>query len=82
MIGHNPWGPAARAVETVAGGDEHYWADALMQQVLDRAGQDVERRGRIAYAEQIRAWRAATGMTLRETIRSLTSTRSRCWCAP
>jgi DNA-binding transcriptional regulator YiaG len=65
-IRRNPWGPAARTVETIAGWDEHYGVDALMTNVIHRAREEVDVGGRTGYAEQIRSWRAGTGMTLRE----------------
>jgi DNA-binding transcriptional regulator YiaG len=65
-IRSNPWGPAARTAETVAAWGEHYGVDALMSGVIRHAREDVTRRGRAAYAAQIRDWRAQTGMTLRQ----------------
>jgi DNA-binding transcriptional regulator YiaG len=66
VIRRNPWGPAARAAENVAAWGEHYGIDALMSNVIRHAREDVARRGRAEYAAQIRAWRAQTGMTLRQ----------------
>ncbi len=63
-IRRNPWGPAARTAETVAGWGEHYGVDALMSSVIRLARADLTRRGRAAYAAQIRSWRAQAGMTL------------------
>jgi transcriptional regulator with XRE-family HTH domain len=37
-----------------------------MSKVIRGAREEVVQRGRAAYATQIRAWRAQTGMTLRE----------------
>jgi DNA-binding transcriptional regulator YiaG len=65
-IRRNPWGPAARATETVIAWDEHYGVDALMSQVIRRAREDIALRGRCEYAAQIRSWRNQTGMTLRQ----------------
>jgi DNA-binding transcriptional regulator YiaG len=65
-IRRNPWGPAARAAETVVDWDEHYGVDALISRVIRRAREDVVQRGRTMYAKQIRAWRAQTGLTLRQ----------------
>lgn len=65
-IRRSPWGPAARATETIVAWDEHYGVDALMAEVIRRARQDVALRGRSEYAAQIRAWRRQTGMTLRQ----------------
>jgi DNA-binding transcriptional regulator YiaG len=62
----NPWGPAARTTETVVAWGEHYGVDALMSNVLRHAREEVALRGRSEYAAQIRAWRAQTGMTLRQ----------------
>ncbi len=56
-IRRNPWGPAARTTEIVAGWGEHYGVDALMTGVIAHAREDVARRGRAEYAAQIRAWR-------------------------
>jgi DNA-binding transcriptional regulator YiaG len=63
-IRRNPWGPAARTTETVAGWGEHYGVDALLSSVIRRARADLTQRGRAGYAAQIRSWRAHTGMTL------------------
>ena len=65
-IRHNPWGPAARTVEAIAGWGEHYGVDALMTSVIRRAREDVDVNGRAGYAKELRSWRAQTGMTLRE----------------
>ena len=62
----NPWGPAARTTENVVGWDEHYGVDVLMQRVIRKAREDVERHGRELYAQRIKAWRKKTGMSLRE----------------
>jgi DNA-binding transcriptional regulator YiaG len=76
-IRRNPWGPAARTTEIVVGWDEHYGVDALMSSVIDRARKDVARRGRTEYAERIRSWRTATGMTLRAFARAAGTSASR-----
>ncbi len=65
-IRRNPWGPAARTTENVVSWGEHYGVDALMSEVLRRAREEATLRGRSEYAKQIRAWRVATGMTLRQ----------------
>jgi DNA-binding transcriptional regulator YiaG len=65
-IRQNPWGPAARTTETVVGWGEHYGVDGLLANVIRSARDDLTRRGREAYAAQIRAWRANSGMTLRQ----------------
>jgi DNA-binding transcriptional regulator YiaG len=65
-IRRNPWGPAARAAETIVAWNEHYGVDALISEVIRRAREDVALRGRLEYAAQIRAWRRQTGMTLRQ----------------
>jgi DNA-binding transcriptional regulator YiaG len=65
-IRRNPWGPAARTTETIATWGEHYGLDTLLRNVIDRAREDVTRRGRAEYATQIRSWRIHTGMTLRQ----------------
>lgn len=69
-IRRNPWGPAARTAETVTSWDDHYGVDALMSNVIRRAREDIALRGRTEYAAQIRAWRAQTGMTLRQFARA------------
>jgi DNA-binding transcriptional regulator YiaG len=73
----NPWGPAARTAETVAGWGEHYGVDALMLTLVRRAREDLDRRGRIEYAEMIRSWRLRAGMTLRELARAAGTSASR-----
>jgi DNA-binding transcriptional regulator YiaG len=65
-IRRNPWGPAARTTEIVAGWEEHYGVDVLMSNVIRHAREDVTRKGRAEYAAQIRAWRTQSGMTLRQ----------------
>ena len=76
-IRQNPWGPAARTVENVASWDEHYGADALMRGVIRGAREDVDLAGRTAYAREIRRWREASGMTLRELARVAGTSASR-----
>jgi DNA-binding transcriptional regulator YiaG len=65
-IRRNPWGPTARTVEQIAQWGEHYGVDALMLNVIRRAREEVDLRGRRQYAAQIRAWRLETGMNLRQ----------------
>jgi DNA-binding transcriptional regulator YiaG len=65
-IRHNPWGPAARTAEVVVSWGEHYGVDMLISDVIRLAREDLVLRGRADYAAQIRAWRAQTGMTLRQ----------------
>jgi DNA-binding transcriptional regulator YiaG len=76
-IRRNPWGPAARTTETVVSWGEHYGVDALMSGVILRAREDIARRGRAAYAEQIRGWRTQSGMTLRQFARAAGTSASR-----
>ena len=76
-IRSNPWGPAARTTETVAGWGEHYGVDALMIGVIRRARSCVTLTGRAEYAAQIRAWRTQTGMTLRQFARAAGTSASR-----
>ena len=76
-IRSNPWGPAARTTETVAGWGEHYGVDALMIGVVRRARESVTLTGRAEYAAQIRAWRTQTGMTLRQFARAAGTSASR-----
>lgn len=65
-IRRNPWGPAARTTERVIAWEEHYGVDSLMARVIKQARADLTLRGRREHAAQIRAWRAQTGMTLRQ----------------
>lgn len=76
-IRRNPWGPAARTAETVAAWDEHYGIDTLMIRAIRHAREDVARKGRAEYAAQIRAWRAQSGMTLRQFARAAGTSASR-----
>jgi DNA-binding transcriptional regulator YiaG len=76
-IRRNPWGPAARTAETVAGWDEHYGADALMIGVIRHAREDIALAGRAEYAARIRTWRTQTGMTLRQFARAAGTSASR-----
>jgi DNA-binding transcriptional regulator YiaG len=69
-IRHNPWGPAARTAETVTSWGEHYGVDALISGIIHKAREEVTQRGRADYAAQIRTWRTASGMTLREFARA------------
>ena len=70
-IRRSPWGGLARTVESIAGWHEHYGVEsALMRRVIGTAREEVERRGRLAYAEEIRRWRAETRMTLRQYARA------------
>jgi DNA-binding transcriptional regulator YiaG len=62
----NPWGAAARTTENVTSWGEHYGVDELMKRVLHSAREHVTHEGRERYAAQIRAWRAQTGLSLRE----------------
>ncbi|HYB24401.1 MAG TPA: helix-turn-helix transcriptional regulator [Solirubrobacteraceae bacterium] len=76
-IRRNPWGPAARTAETVVGWGEHYGVDALIAGVIRHAREEVTQRGRVVYAEQIRAWRTQTGMTLRQFAQAAGTSASR-----
>ena len=76
-IRSNPWGPAARTAETVAGWDEHYGVDTLMTGLIRHARENVTLEGRTEYAAQIRTWRAQTGMTLRQFARAAGTSASR-----
>jgi hypothetical protein len=76
-IRRNPWGPAARVAETVASWGEHYGVDALILSIVGHAREDVALRGRAEYAERIRAWRAGTGMSLRDFARAAGTSASR-----
>jgi DNA-binding transcriptional regulator YiaG len=76
-IRQSPWGPAARAAEVVAGWGEHYGIDALISQIIRHARIELTQRGRAEYAAQIRSWRAASGMTLRQLARAAGTSPSR-----
>ena len=76
-IRRNPWGPAARTAEAIAGWGEHYGVDALMSGVIRHARDDVTRQGRAEYAAQIRSWRMQAGMTLRQFARAAGTSASR-----
>ncbi|HTZ64070.1 MAG TPA: helix-turn-helix transcriptional regulator [Solirubrobacteraceae bacterium] len=76
-IRRNPWGAAARTTETVVGWGEHYGVDALLAGVIDHAREQITRCGRAAYAQQIRTWRAGTGMTLRQFAHAAGTSASR-----
>jgi DNA-binding transcriptional regulator YiaG len=76
-IRRDPWGPAARTAESIAGWGEHYGVDALMSSVIRGAREQVVFAGRAEYAAQIRSWRAQTGMTLRQFARSAGTSASR-----
>jgi DNA-binding transcriptional regulator YiaG len=73
----NPWGPAARTAERVVSWNEHYGVDRLLANVIGHAREEVARRGREEYAEQIHNWRAGAGMTLREFARAAGTSASR-----
>jgi DNA-binding transcriptional regulator YiaG len=76
-IRRDPWGRAARTAEQVVSWGEHYGADALIADVIRRARKDVDLDARRHYAEQIRSWRTATGMTLRQFARAAGTSASR-----
>jgi DNA-binding transcriptional regulator YiaG len=76
-IRRNPWGPAARTAETVAGWGEHYGVDALMTSVICHAREELTHQGRAEYAAQIRSWRTQSGMTLRQFARAAGTSASR-----
>ncbi len=65
-IREHPWGPAARTAERVVGWGENYGVDTLLMETIRRAREEFTLRGRAEYAAQIRAWRARSGMTLRQ----------------
>jgi DNA-binding transcriptional regulator YiaG len=76
-IRRNPWGTAARTADTVVGWGEHYGIDALISRVIRHARAEVTQGGRTMYAEQIRAWRAQTQMTLRQFAQAAGTSASR-----
>ncbi len=65
----SPWGAAARNAENVIGWGGHYGIELSLARVIQQARADVARHGRERYAKRIRAWRAKTGMSLREFAR-------------
>jgi DNA-binding transcriptional regulator YiaG len=77
VIRRDPWGAAARTAERVVSWGEHYGADALIADVIRRARKDVDLVARAHYAGEIRSWRAATGMTLRQFARAAGTSASR-----
>lgn len=76
-IRRDPWGPAARTAERIVSYGEHYGVDALIGGVIARARHEVEMSGRRQYANQIRSWRAETGLSLREFARAAGTSASR-----
>lgn len=76
-IRDNPWGPAARTVESVITWGEHYGVDAVMERVIRHARVQIDLQGRQRYARQIRRWRQASGLTLRELARAAGTSPSR-----
>ena len=76
-IRRNPWGPASRTAERLTSYGEHYLVDALITDVIHRARTQIDLQARAHYAQQIRAWRATTGMTLRQLARLAGTSASR-----
>lgn len=76
-IRENPWGAAARTAERVISWKEHYGVDALIERVIRHAREDVALRGRMEYAQRIRAWRHQSGMTLSDLARASGTSASR-----
>lgn len=73
----DPWGRVARIVEDVAGWGELYGVDALMARVIASARRDVDAAARARYAQQVRAARERTGLTLRDFARLVGTSASR-----
>ncbi len=65
-IGANPWGPAARTAETVAGWGEHGSIDLLILDAVAGARRTWNEHARRRYADRIRAWRLEAGLTQRQ----------------
>ncbi len=65
-IGANPWGPAARTAETVAGWGEHGGIDVLILDAVAGARRTWNEYARRRYADRIRAWRLEAGLTQRQ----------------
>jgi hypothetical protein len=61
-----PWGPLARAVETIVSWEEYYGVDALFADVIAGARSAADAEARRAYGAWIRSVRERSGMTLRE----------------
>ena len=76
-IRRDPWGPAARTAENVVSWEEHYGVDALLDETIRRAREELALAGRAEYAAQIRSWRTHTGMTLRQFARAAGTSASR-----
>jgi DNA-binding transcriptional regulator YiaG len=76
-IRRNPWGPAARTADTVAGWGEHYGVDTLIGSVIRHARRELTLTGRAEYAAQIRCWRTQCEMTLRQFARAAGTSASR-----
>jgi DNA-binding transcriptional regulator YiaG len=77
VIRDNPWGPAARTAETVAGWGEHYGIALLIARVINHAREDLTLRGRSEFAAEIRSWRTQSQMTLRQFAREAGTSASR-----
>ncbi len=65
-IRRSPWGVVARTVATIAEWGEHSGVDALMLNAIETSRTDFDRAVRMKYANRIRAWRHAAGLTQRE----------------
>jgi DNA-binding transcriptional regulator YiaG len=76
-IRRNPWGPAARTAQTIAGWQENYGVDRLISGVILRVREELTHRGRSEYAALIRSWRAESGMTMRQFARAAGTSASR-----
>lgn len=68
-IAANPWGPAARTVESIASWGEHYGVDAMMLRSIRISREAVDRAARERYATKVRAWRQQTGLSMRRFAR-------------
>lgn len=73
----NPWGPAARSIETVASWRQHYGSDLLLLDLIATERDDRTARVRGRYAARIRRARAATGMSLRDFAAQVGTSASR-----
>lgn len=62
----NPWGPCARAVETITGWKENYGVDRLLEGIIKRARDDADAESRREYGARIREVRTTLGMTMRQ----------------
>ncbi|MGI9029567.1 MAG: helix-turn-helix domain-containing protein [Ilumatobacteraceae bacterium] len=61
-----PWGPCARAVETIAGWNEYSGLDTLFRSIIANARRRADESSCIRYGRRIREVRQALGLSQRE----------------